>query len=365
MQPLFSTHIIGSRHSGGAERFYVRLVGALAELGLHTVAINRPRSSVSTELEGLVEQYHVSMGNVRDPFSRFRISRLLSRLNPQIVQTYMGRATRLTRVPAGCRAVHVSRLGGFYKLDGYRHADAWIGNTAAICDYLVENGFPSKKVFLLPNFVQIPPPLDEQAKGALRSRLGVPEDALVIAGVGRLVAKKGFGHLIESFGRLPQDVGGRPLHLVIVGSGPEETPLRDLAFRNRAGERIHWAGWQSDPDPYFALADLFVCPSLHEPLGNVIMEAWSNGTPVISTRTHGALELIQEGVNGLLVPCGDSQALAAGMETALREGEPLLGDLVSGGFSTLAARFGKKAVVESYIDLYTVLVTGNPGRTGE
>lgn len=356
MTNLSSLHIIGSKHSGGAERFYVRLIFALQDNGFDTIAVNRPQSAVSKELSGYVDQYHVSMRNVRDPFSRFRIARIIADIKPDIVQTYMGRATRLTRLPSVSRAVHISRLGGFYKLDGYRHADAWIGNTRAICDYLTENGFPAHRVFHLPNFIDPPPEPSSQALRMIRAGHNIPESAVIVLGVGRLVKKKGFGTLIGSFSRLPANIGGRPVFLLIVGSGPEERALKRYSGQLECRDRIRWAGWRSDPDPYYAVADLFVCPSLHEPLGNVILEAWSNGTPVISTRTDGAMELIRDGANGLLVPVNDPVALAQRMEYALRQDESVVSQLARNGLSELTRRFGKEAVLDSYIELYHKLL---------
>jgi len=362
MRSLCTMHIIGSRFSGGAERFYTRLIQALAERGLETLAVNRRGSAVSKELAGIVGQKHVAMRNVRDPFSRWRISRIIRDQNPEIVQTYMGRATRLTRVPENCGAIHIARLGGFYKLDGYRHADAWVGNTRSICEYLLDNGFPSNRVFHLPNFVERSETPSPEVLKKTEAALRLPENAWKILGLGRLVEKKGFFQLIESFTRLPEEVKGRPIHLIIVGSGPEEKKLRELARQGGVSDRVHWTGWQSDPDPYYALADLFVCPSLHEPLGNVILEAWSNETPVLSTMTHGALELIEDNINGLLIPCGEPGIMADTMEHFLKQAPSFTAGLVSGGLTVLSKRFGKKAVVDSYIGLYEKLLSEKTGR---
>jgi len=360
MEKVSSLHIIGSRYSGGAERFFTRLVLALRERGFPIMVVTRPRSAVSAELSDMVDQFHVSMANVRDPISRFRISRLISRKNPDIVQTYMGRATRLTHVPACSQTVHVSRLGGFYKLDGYRHADAWIGNTRALCDYLIKNGFPRERVFHIPNFIQIPERPREERIIQIREILGIWEDSIIILGVGRLVKKKGFSILLESFDLLPETLGGKTLYLVIVGDGPEGRALKEHAGRLKSYRRIRWTGWQGDPDPFFAAADLFVCPSLHEPLGNVILEAWSNGTPVISTETDGALELIRDGNTGRLVPCNNIPALSDVMRHTLTQEKSAREELARNGLSVLRNNFGKVAVVNSYIELYRKLLEIRP-----
>lgn len=350
-----SIHIIGSRYSGGAEMFYLRLIHALHESGQEVVAVNRPRSMVATQLNRGIEQHHVGMYNVRDIFSRFLIGRIIGSEEPDIVQTYMGRATRLTHVPRGKKTVHVSRLGGFYKLDGYRHADAWVGNTRSICDYLIEHKFPADRVFMIPNFVDTGPPSDPETLKQAKALLGIPEEAFIILGVGRILEKKGFRYLIEAFRQIPGNIQGKATHLLIVGSGPEEEKLHTLTTQLKITDRVHWAGWQTDPGPYYEIADVFVCPSLHEPLGNVILEAWNHGLPVVSTTTHGALELINEGVNGLLVPCGDSDALADTIRDLFLQ-EKAAENLAREGKAVLGVKYSKDAIVRSYMDLYAHLL---------
>jgi glycosyltransferase involved in cell wall biosynthesis len=352
-----SIHIIGSRQSGGAEMFYIRLVNALRDAGHQLSAVTRPGSVVSKELSAHIEQDHVGMYNVRDPLSRMAITRIIRARRPDTVQTYMGRATRLTRVPRDLDTIHVSRLGGFYKLDGYRHADAWVGNTRSICDYLIENSFHPDRVFMIPNFVEPQPPGEPGMLSAMRQGLGIPSGGLVILGVGRLIEKKGFSYLIEAFSQLPKTIAGRPLHLLIVGAGFEEKALRSYASQVCPAGRVHWTGWQADPGPYYELADIFVCPSLHEPLGNVILEAWSHSAPVISTMTHGALELMEDGVNGLLVPSGDAGTLSRTIHDLIVQGEAAWRDLAEEGRSLLKRKYGKGAVVNTYLGLYDHLMT--------
>jgi len=78
--------------------------------------------------------------------SRWQIGMILREHQPDIVQTYMGRATRLTHLDPGQRPIHVARLGGYYAVKGYRHAHAWVGNTQGICDYLIRNGLPAARI---------------------------------------------------------------------------------------------------------------------------------------------------------------------------------------------------------------------------
>ena len=146
-------HIIGSRGPGGAEGFYCRLVQGLARSGSSVHAINPPASEVGKRLDGAVPQAHVRMLGAWDLRARFRIGQIIRSLRPAIVQTYLGRATRLTQLSGGSGPVHIARLGGYYDLKSYRHARAWVGITRGLCDYLVRQGLPAGRYYHIADVV--------------------------------------------------------------------------------------------------------------------------------------------------------------------------------------------------------------------
>jgi glycosyltransferase involved in cell wall biosynthesis len=354
-----SLHVLGSRQFGGADQFYVRLVRALHEAGESVTAINRRNTPVARELaKDGIEQIHFPLANQWDVWSLWRIRKLVKARQPCIVQTYMGRATRLTRLPRNAPVVHLARLGGYYKIDGYyRHAHAWIGNTQGVCDYLVKEGLPAKRVFHIGNFVPDPIALSASEREALRQRHEIPAEARILLALGRFIGKKGFADLLSALSHLPAEIGGKSWVLLIVGDGPLAGELKRLCADLHLDARVRWPGWQNPPDPYYALADALVCPSRHEPLGNVILEAWNYGLPVVSTSTSGALELIEDGITGLLCPCAEPSALAYRIEELLAATEDFARSLGEAGRQRLAARFGRGAVLKAYLDLYDQLMT--------
>jgi glycosyltransferase involved in cell wall biosynthesis len=358
-----SLHIIGSKQFGGADHFYVRLVQALNECGHRAVAVNRPGTPISEALDGAVEQTHVPMRNVWDLLSVWAIRRLIRETGALIVQTYMGRATRLTRVPRSSRAIHVARLGNLYKIKGYyEHADAWIGNTSRVCDYLVDSGLPSDRIFLISNFVEIPPRTPAETVFRLRESLEIPLEAMTLFALGRFIEIKGLDDLLLAFARLPDEINGRPLHLIIAGDGPLRKKLHGLAASLGLSSRLSWVGWQDNPCPYYDAADVFVCPSRHETLGNVILEAWAHGLPVITTKTPGALELIEQGENGLLVSCNSVADLRSGLYELLTAPASYRKGLAQKGMERLSAAHSEEAVVRSFLDLYEELKKKGPRR---
>jgi len=286
------------------------------------------------------------------------VSRLIRRLAPDIVQTYMGRATRLVAPSRGAGPVHIARLGGYYQLAPYRHAHAWIGNTKGLCDWLVANGLPAQRVFHIYNFVDPPRPPPPGRLSALRAELGLPEDAWVLLSAGRFVPVKGQKYLLEALSLLPAEIAGRPLRLVLLGAGPLGGRLREQARRLGIEREVLWAGWRPDPGPFFGMADLVVFPSLEqETLGNVILEAWSWGRPLVTSLFRGAREIARHGEDAWCVPCADPRALAEGIEQVLSD--PLLASAMTGrGEERVRREFGREPIMEAYRNLYQRLAGG-------
>lgn len=353
----FSTlQIIGSKKLGGAESFFVRLHRALNESAIPSTAVTPPTSELNAALAAPLR--HAPMRSVFDPFSHLALRSLIRREQPDIVQTWMGRATRLVHLAPGKGPVHVARLGGFYDPAQYRHAHALVGNTRGICDFLIREGVAANKVHFISNFVPEPRTAEPTEVNALRQGLGLPASARVIFALGRLHENKGFDTLIRAFEQLPAELDGRPLHLLIAGEGPLRADLDALVAQSEAASRIHLPGWQRDAIPSFALAELFVCPSRHEPLGNVILEAWANRVPVVSTRSDGALELIEDERSGLLVDIDQPGEMAQVMQRVLLADQVQRDALVSAGQQTLQGRFSQSVIVDAYRDLYQQLLAG-------
>ena len=353
MDRISSLQIIGSKSFGGAERWFQRFSLELAAMGHPTqLALRRGYELETSDWQGLVS-HPLAMHTVWDPVSRREISRLIKRLKPDLVQTYMGRATRLTHLRPGRDPVHLARIGGYYRLDGYRHAQAWIGNTRGICDYLLQNGFPAERIFHIYNFFE--PPLETQ-ETASRRQWGIPDDAWVLMTPGRLVPVKGQRYLLEAFARLPLELVDRPLRLLVLGDGPLGEQLKALSRSLGLEDRVIWAGWQNSTAGFYRMADMVVFPSQdEETFGNVILEAWAFRRPLVSTAFRGAREILRPDQDAVMVPCQDPDALAAGIRRVL-ESLDLQREMTEAGCRRLESDFSKTAVMQQYIELYSRLI---------
>ncbi|MGB9647408.1 MAG: glycosyltransferase [Stellaceae bacterium] len=330
--------IAGAAH-GGAEIFFTRLAAALQRAGEPQRVLIRRNSHRAQSLRAAgVGVGELAFGGIFDLATRFAFGREISAWRPDIVLTWMSRATRLC--PRG-DFVHVARLGGYYDLKYYRRCDHLIGNTRAIIDYAIAKGWPRERIVYLPNFV----PDSATAASAAGSVPACGRAPLALA-LGRLHPNKGFDLLLEAL------AATREVNLWIAGDGPLRPRLERLATRLGITGRVQFLGWREDVPRLLATADLLVCPSLHEPLGNVVIEAWSAGLPVVATASDGPAALIEDGESGILVPLpgargGGPQALADAIERVCAD-PALRAKLRKAGRRSYEAEFTESIVVAGY-----------------
>ena len=208
----------------------------------------------------------------------------------------------------------------------YQHADAIVVYGEHVKRYLVTLDVPAQRIFVAHHAVDnsaYNQPVPENAKRALRSKLGLENHRIVLY-LGRLEAIKGLGYLLEAAARINVPDAA----LVIAGEGSLRWELEHEARRLGIHERTRFSGYvKAEEAPvYYALADLLVLPSVTMPTGKetwglVVNEAMNQGVPVIATDAVGAAAggLVQDGVNGLVVPERDSSALADAIARILND----------------------------------------------
>lgn len=165
----------------------------------------------------------------------------------------------------------------------------------------------------------------------------------IFVGIGRLVPQKNFQLLIRAFARLSNRQRAR---LIIIGDGPLRSELQGLACRLGIAGDVHLIGYRANPAPYFEQAAAVVLASRFEGFGNVLVEAMSRGTPVISTDCpFGPSEILADGRYGLLVPTDDPAAMADAMAITLTRPRQ------SALLMRRAAEFSPDAICAQYLAL--------------
>lgn len=316
---------------GGAELFFERLSLALHAAGEEVLPVIRrnPARAARLRAGGLVP-VELAFGNQLDFLTRPRLRAALGAFTPRVVVSWMNRAAGLT--PRGAWTL-VGRLGGYYDLRHYRACDHLVGNTRGIVTWLRAQGWPADRTHYLPNFVT-----DFAATAPARD---LPPFRPLLLGLGRLHTDKGFDLAIRALPRLPG------AHLAIAGEGPEHAALAALAAREGVAGRVHFLGWREDAGALLKAADLFVCSSRIEPLGNMVIEAWSAGCPLVALAAAGPSELIRPGEDGLLAPLEDVTALAEAIAGLLAD-PARAQTLAANGRARFAGEFAAAPVVAAW-----------------
>ncbi len=143
-------------------------------------------------------------------------------------------------------------------------------------------------------------------RGIWRTRLGIPTDAIVVGGIGRLIPRKGFRELIRAFASIDR----RNVWLVIGGDGPEWEELHGLVEAFELKSRVRFPGFVDTVPELLADTDVFVLPSLEESHPTMLLEAMAMARPVVASDLAAVGDAITDGVEGKLVPAGDVPALA-------------------------------------------------------
>ncbi len=192
----------------------------------------------------------------------------------------------------------------------YRRADVLTANTTGVMASMAPQ-FDKRKLALLPN--PLPMPEISEAVGSAKERRG-------FVTVARLVPQKGIDVLIQALA-LTSGIA-KSWDLTLVGDGPERECLKSLAEQSGLTERIHFTGFQSNPQTFLRRAAVFVLPSRFEGMPNALMEAMASGLAVVVTDSSpGPLEVVDQGVTGLVVPSEDPVALKNALENLVANPE--------------------------------------------
>ena len=332
-------HLLGTAGDGGAETYFVDLVTALKRAGVTEAAAIRRHAGREAALKAAgVPVKVLGFGGPIDILTRTAVAGYGRVTGARLMLAWMNRAARHT--PKGPWA-RIGRLGGYYNLKYYAGFEELVANTEDIAEWIVGQGWPAGRVRCIPNFAAAPPkaaPLD-------RATLQTPADAPLLLAMGRLHDSKAHDVSLQALAELPD------AHLWIAGVGPLEAKLKAMAEGLGVQGRVRFLGWRTDPSALYRAADVCVFPSRYEPLGNVVIQAWAHGLPVVAADSQGPKALIEDGRDGLLVPVDDAAALAASVRRILAEPK-LAQQFVTRGLGRVAAEFSEAAVVGQWKTLF-------------
>ncbi len=194
-----------------------------------------------------------------------------------------------------------------------RHADRVIVPSQYIHRLVVGWGMPEERVHVIYNALSPDTVASALSQSEARAQLGLDAERPILLTVARLIPLKGIDHTIHVLQEMPD------VQYLIAGDGPDAPRLQSLVESTHVADRVTFLGRVPHQHlaHYFRAADYTVLYSAQEGLSHVLLESLLAGTPIIASDRGGNPEVVQDGVNGLLVPYGDEEALAETLRQAL------------------------------------------------
>ena len=327
-------------------------------------------------------RYHMVPSLVRhvspkaDPAALWKLVALLRQEQPHIVHTHTSKAGVLGRLAARIAGVpvivHTPHGHVFYGHFGsisswvflqIERALAWITDELIALTTAEKTEHLERGVGCADRFAVIPSGIDidrfKQARTAgkvIPEWFDCPPNATVIGSVGWLTDIKGHRFVVDAVAQLKPE---HPhLHLVIVGSGDQHDALLHQAKKVGINDSVHLIGHREDVEACLAGMDGFVLPSLNEGMGRALVEAMAAGLPVIASSVGGIPALIEDENNGLLVPAGDSLALAGALRRILSDPHWAC-TLGQNAMQSIRTGFGVPAMVQAIESIYRGAAVGH------
>lgn len=370
--------MIDSLGHGGAEQLMPSILKNLNKAGynIRVCALQvKSGNPIAAELERLdlpVDQLQIP--NLRHPYNLFRILRYLQMHRPQILHTQLefadilgGISAKILRIPV------ISTLHTLDTIEEPLNTATWrlklrwfilkkitdliISVSEKTREHHIQTAkFNPEKIITIYNGVELEKfrkTLNRQ-NANIRQELNIPTDSKIILTVAVLREPKGIQFMLNS---LPEIRKRHPnTHYLIVGEGTHKAHLLNIVKSLGLEKNVTFAGHRNDIPALMHASQLFVLPTLIDALPTVLIEAMAAELPIVASNVGGIPEIIEDRVNGLLVPAGDPKKLTEAC-LMLLENKKISNELVQAGGQIIRKRFDIKVQVDHLISCYEGLIS--------
>jgi glycosyltransferase involved in cell wall biosynthesis len=320
---MIIAQVIGDLRIGGAERLFVNLANSLeAETVVILVGQGAIKRDLQKSLDSRIKVYESPVRKRLLVTDLMRLARLFKELRCDVVHTHMFWANLYGSVAAalaGVPAIITSEHGrNEWKRPWHRWLESQVigrivGRRLCVSKDILDrrrdvDGIPASKLEISPNGTSIPE-LDLD---------GDPRQT-VIGSVGRLVKEKDFPTLVEAMSGLVK--AGYEWRLEIVGDGPARGEIEDAIRTNNAEDYVSLIGVDQDVGRWLRRWSIFASSSIQEGQPIALLEAMAHGLPCVATAVGGVPDTLADGLEGIIVPPGDAQALSEALEKLIKNKE--------------------------------------------
>jgi len=357
----------------------------LSEKGFEVLLASAPGPqlqdvSKADQVQAIEVKIDREMSPFKDILALWRLFRLMRRLKPDITNVSTpkagllgGLAARIAGVP--CR-IYTLRGLRWETTSGLKRAllklTEWIACRCAHRVICVSSGVRENLVAEHASFRQhtivfgsgssngvdirrfVPCWQNQADAAALRARLGIPPDALVIGFAGRLTRDKGICELYEAYTKLRRQFP--LLRLLVAGDFEAGDPVPATVRRSiESDSSVVRSGFVVDIADFYRVMDVFVLPTYREGFPTAVLEAQASGIPVVTTTATGAIESVVNGTTGLVVPVADVEALTSAIGVLLADA-PLRSRMGHAGRDWVVKHFRSEVIWEALAEEYSQLL---------
>jgi glycosyltransferase involved in cell wall biosynthesis len=358
--PVNVLHVDTGVEWRGGQQQAAYLLEALQCAGHRTALVCRPEAPLRDFCRGRgISCFPVTMRGELDIIGAFRVAQLCRKAGFDILHLHsahahaIGLLTKLFQPSlrlVAARRVDFHIRQHFLSRWKYKTAslDRIVCISEAIRSVLISDGIPADKLTVIHSGIDVDRFKNTPIPKGLRTKLGIPEDHLIVGTVAAMVDHKDYPTLLRAARYVLERCSN--VTFCAVGDGPEKTATIRLARSLQLGDRFVFAGSQPDVGSHLSIFDVFVLSSKMEGLGTSLLDAQALGIPVVACQAGGIPEAVQDERTGLLVPAEDPEALGDAILRLARDAK-LRSRLAVGGRQSVSA-FDIRLTVEKNIALY-------------
>jgi glycosyltransferase involved in cell wall biosynthesis len=360
---MFSLHVDTARTWRGGQNQVLLTVNGLRSIGERAALVAHPDGELRRRAAEGLELVPMAPRTEMDLTAAWRFSRVVKRLAPDVIHAHdphgvamaslalsLGSSTAQGPAPAlvASRRVDFHLKGNSFSRWKYRQVDAFIAASEAIRQMLVADGVPAERTVTVHEGIDVDHVVAAPAVN-VHEAFWLPHQAPVIGNVAALVPHKGQRYLVDAAHLVVQEVPDA--RFIILGEGELREHLEKQVHEHHLEKHVLLPGFRTDVLGCIKGFDLFVMSSVTEGLGTSLLDAMACARPIVATRAGGIPEIVEDGVNGQLVPPRDAAALAAAIVRALRD-ERLRRRMGEAGFARVRERFTVDRMVSETAAVY-------------
>ena len=359
---MFSLHVDTARTWRGGQNQVLLTVNGLRATGHRAALVAHPGGELRRRSSEGLELVPLAPRTEMDLTAAWRFARVVKRLNPDVVHAHDPHAIAMAAValsfasassrrePAfvASRRVDFHLKGNSFSRWKYRQVDCFIAASDAIRRMLIADGVPADRTVTIHEGIDVDhvvaaPPVN------VHEAFWLPHQAPVVGNVAALVPHKGQRYLVEAARLVVQEIPDA--RFIVLGEGELREHLEHLVRERNLEKHVLLPGFRADVVGCIKGFDLFVMSSVTEGLGTSLLDAMACRRAIVATTAGGIPEVVENDVNGLLVPPRDHTALANAIVRALKD-EALRGRLSDTGFARVRERFTVERMVAATADVY-------------